>query len=291
MQTGTSAPAIRPTGKAAELLGQAIRMCTNACGIRPWIFLQGIPSQGPLMLVSKDWRMRSGLRLPWQQYTADRKLQLVGFGCSEYFPKPVIPPRESCTAKALLGLLSFSNTACTSFMTLHLPKMKSKNFHSSSVGQRKLWGQEKFFSINLLSFHGFIAPLLYTLLVQKFMCVYKYTCWETGLQGKTLQNWLLPTSYQEGKNGFGWSVFLFLKLWRGWRRQRKQHRWCFHHWRQMCFLTSVNVCGSHRHDVSHWIGHPFTKGLALKNAYWATKGNSLMCLYHMMLQVKKEIKA
>lgn len=104
--------------------------------------------------------MRSGLRLPWQPYTADRKLQLVGFRCSEYFPKPVIPPRESCTAKALLGLLSFSNTACTSFMTLHLPKMKSKNFHSSSVGQRKLWGQEKFFSINLLSFHGFIAPLL-----------------------------------------------------------------------------------------------------------------------------------
>lgn len=121
------------------------------------------------MLISKDCRMRSGLHLLWQQYTADRKLQLVGFGYSEYFLKPVIPPRENFSAKACLGLLSFSSTVSASFMTLHLPKMKSKNFHSSTVGQRKLWGQEKFFSINPLSFHGFIAPLL-------IPCLFRDSC-------------------------------------------------------------------------------------------------------------------
>ena len=36
---------------------------------------------------------------------------------------------------------------------------------------------------------------------------------------------------------------------------------------------------------------PFDKGSFLKNAYWATKGNSLMYLCHVMVQVKKEIKA
>lgn len=142
----------------------------NACGIRPWIFLQGIPSQGPLMLISKDWRMRSGLHLPWQQIYCRQEITAHGIRMQQVFP-----PTSNSTQRELFcqgiswSAVIFQHSLCF-FYDSSLAKNEKQKFPQQVCWPKKTLGTEKFFSINPLSFHGFIAPLFIPCLFRN-LCV------------------------------------------------------------------------------------------------------------------------
>lgn len=146
--------------EAVELPGQAIRMFMNACGIRPWIFLQGIPSQGPLMLISKDWRMRSGLHLPWQQIYCRQEITAHGIRMQQVFPQTSNSTQRELFCQSISwSAVIFQHSLCF-FYDSSLAKNEKQKFPQQLCWPKKTLGTEKFFSINPLSFCGFIAPLL-----------------------------------------------------------------------------------------------------------------------------------